>query len=226
MTKLCDFSEHDVITSISWALTGNHIAIGSNTGKIQIWDATTCKMTRELSGHDSRVGTLAWSTTLLASGSRDRNIMLQDIRIRNYCPTSSSSNSSSSSSSSTSSGNTTNSSTMSIGSPTRSHSVRSYSSIGLSNLRAESSTMMDPTLLAAASRSSIDSSNSTMSSYSSMLSAVPTTPTELRPVMSYPNTNNNSNIFSSSTTTTSSSHGPSVVRVFSAHKQEVCGLKW
>ena len=224
MTKLCDFSEHDVITSISWALTGNHIAIGSNTGKIQIWDATTCKMTRELSGHDSRVGTLAWSTTLLASGSRDRNIMLQDIRIRNYCPTSSSSSSnSSSSSSSTSSGNTTNSSTMSIGSPSRSHSVRSYSSIGLSNLRAESSTMMD----AAASRSSIDSSNSTMSSYSSMLSAVPTTPTELRPVMSYPNTN--SNIFSSSTTTTttsSSSHGPSVVREFSAHKQEVCGLKW
>ncbi len=218
MTKLCDFSEHDVITSISWALTGNHIAIGSNTGKIQIWDATTCKMTRELSGHDSRVGTLAWSTTLLASGSRDRNIMLQDIRIRNYCPSSSSS---SSSSSSTSSGNTTNSSTMSIGSPSRSHSVRSYSSIGLSNLRAESSTMMD----AAASRSSIDSSNSTMSSYSSMLSAVPTTPTELRPVMSYPNTN--SNIFSSTTTTTtSSSHGPSVVREFSAHKQEVCGLKW
>jgi hypothetical protein len=218
VTKLCDFSEHDVITSISWALTGNHIAIGSNTGKIQIWDATTCKMTRELSGHDSRVGTLAWSTTLLASGSRDRNIMLQDIRIRNYCPSSSSS---SSSSSSTSSGNTTNSSTMSIGSPSRSHSVRSYSSIGLSNLRAESSTMMD----AAASRSSIDSSNSTMSSYSSMLSAVPTTPTELRPVMSYPNTN--SNIFSSTTTTTtSSSHGPSVVREFSAHKQEVCGLKW
>lgn len=222
MTKLCDFSEHDVITSISWALTGNHIAIGSNTGKIQIWDATTCKMTRELSGHDSRVGTLAWSTTLLASGSRDRNIMLQDIRIRNYCP------SSSSSSSSTSAGNTTNSSTMSIGSPSRSHSVRSYSSMGLSNLRADSSTMMDPTLLATASRSSIDSSSTTTSSYSTMLSAVPTTSTELRPVMSHSNSNNSnsSNIFSSSTTTSSSSHGPSVVREFSAHKQEVCGLKW
>ena len=222
---MCDFSEHDVITSISWALTGNHIAIGSNTGKIQIWDATTCKMTRELSGHDSRVGTLAWSTTLLASGSRDRNIMLQDIRIRNYCPSSSSS---SSSSSSTSTGNTTNSSTMSIGSPSRSHSVRSYSSMGLSNLRAESSTMMDPTLLAAASRSSIDSINTTTSSYSSMLSTVPTTSTELRPVMSHPNSNTNSNIFSSSSSTSSSSssHGPSVVREFSAHKQEVCGLKW
>lgn len=224
MTKLCDFSEHDVITSISWALTGNHIAIGSNTGKIQIWDATTCKMTRELSGHDSRVGTLAWNTTLLASGSRDRNIMLQDIRIRNYCPSSSSSSSSSASST----GNTTNSSTMSIGSPSRSHSVRSYSSMGLNNLRADSSTMMDPTLLAAAaSRSSIDSSSTTTSSFSTMLSAVPTTSTELRPMMSHPNSNNNSsNISSSSTTTSSSSHGPSVVREFSAHKQEVCGLKW
>ena len=40
-------------------------------------------MVRELHSHESRVGSLAWNSSLLASGSRDRTILLQDIRIRN-----------------------------------------------------------------------------------------------------------------------------------------------
>ena len=56
--------------------------MGTNTGKIEVWDSTTCKLVRRMTGHESRVGTMAWSSTLLASGSRDRNIYLQDVRIR------------------------------------------------------------------------------------------------------------------------------------------------
>jgi WD40 repeat protein len=61
-----------------------------NSGKIQIWDSTTAKVIRELHSHESRVGALAWNSTLLASGSRDRSIFLQDIRVRSTQRTSSS----------------------------------------------------------------------------------------------------------------------------------------
>jgi hypothetical protein len=37
---------------------------------------------RELAAHTSRVGTITWNSALLASGSRDRNIYLHDIRLR------------------------------------------------------------------------------------------------------------------------------------------------
>mmetsp|Transcript_24902 Transcript_24902/g.41631 ORF Transcript_24902/g.41631 Transcript_24902/m.41631 type:complete len:540 (-) Transcript_24902:1789-3408(-) len=95
VTRLCDLGEDDSVTSISWATAessgigsaGNSkdshlISVGTNTGKILIWDASTCQMVREMAGHESRVGTMAWSSSLLASGSRDRSIYLQDIRIR------------------------------------------------------------------------------------------------------------------------------------------------
>lgn len=61
---------------------GTHLAVGLNSGKIQIFDVTALKCTRHMAGHTSRVGTLAWSTALLASGGRDRRILLQDVRIR------------------------------------------------------------------------------------------------------------------------------------------------
>lgn len=83
-----------IFTAVAVApTTGSQISVGMNSGKIQIWDATTCVMVREMHGHESRVGTMAWSSTLLASGSRDRNIYLQDIRIRSSSGSGSSSSS-------------------------------------------------------------------------------------------------------------------------------------
>ena len=37
-------------------------------------------------GHASRVGVLAWSSSLLASGSRDRTILTQDVRVKSNAP--------------------------------------------------------------------------------------------------------------------------------------------
>ncbi|KAJ1433378.1 WD40-repeat-containing domain protein [Ochromonadaceae sp. CCMP2298] len=82
VTRLCDLGAEDSVTSIVWAPTGNQIAVGTNAGRILLWDSTTCQVVREMSGHESRVGTMAWSSSLLASGSRDRVIYLQDPRIR------------------------------------------------------------------------------------------------------------------------------------------------
>ncbi|KAJ3318350.1 hypothetical protein HDU76_000854, partial [Blyttiomyces sp. JEL0837] len=52
-----------------WNPKGNCIAIGTNRGVVELWDPVRSKKIRELGGHDSRVGTLAWSPDLLTSGS-------------------------------------------------------------------------------------------------------------------------------------------------------------
>lgn len=91
VTKLCDIPQdpssspagtNNTVTSISWSLPGNLIAVGTNSGQVQIWDASKCQKVRDLCSHSSRVGSLAWNSHVLASGSRDRNIFLQDIRVR------------------------------------------------------------------------------------------------------------------------------------------------
>lgn len=35
-----------------------------------------------MAGHRTRVGTLAWSSHILSSGSRDRNILQRDVRVQ------------------------------------------------------------------------------------------------------------------------------------------------
>jgi cell division cycle 20-like protein 1 (cofactor of APC complex) len=81
VTMLCDLApEGDTITSVSWTLRGAHIAVGTNKGEVQLWDAQRCKKVRTMDGHTARVGSLAWSSAQLASGSRDRLVLLRDAR--------------------------------------------------------------------------------------------------------------------------------------------------
>ncbi|KAL1915936.1 uncharacterized protein VTP21DRAFT_6324 [Calcarisporiella thermophila] len=80
VTKLCDLSPHDQITSVAWTQKGSHLAIGTKKGTIQLWDAARCKRMRMLSGHLARVGALSWNEHVLTSGSRDRVIYHRDVR--------------------------------------------------------------------------------------------------------------------------------------------------
>ena len=81
MTKLCDLAEEDdSISSVSWTQRGTHLAVGTNRGEVQLWDTVQCIKIRTMMGHTARVGTLGWTGSLLASGSRDRNILLRDAR--------------------------------------------------------------------------------------------------------------------------------------------------
>ncbi|CAH8391965.1 unnamed protein product [Eruca vesicaria subsp. sativa] len=80
VTKLCDLGADDSVCSVGWAFRGTHLAIGTSTGKVQIWDASRCKRTRTMEGHRLRVGAMAWSSSILSSGSRDKSILQRDIR--------------------------------------------------------------------------------------------------------------------------------------------------
>ncbi|KAK8712405.1 hypothetical protein V6N13_147645 [Hibiscus sabdariffa] len=80
VTELCDLGIDDEICSIAWDQRGTQLAVGTMKGKVQIWDASNCRRVRTMEGHRSRVGALAWSTSLLSSGSRDKSILQRDIR--------------------------------------------------------------------------------------------------------------------------------------------------
>ncbi|KFA73535.1 hypothetical protein S40288_07691 [Stachybotrys chartarum IBT 40288] len=77
--KLCTL-EDDTVTSVSWIQKGTHIAIGTGKGLVQIWDAEKSRRLRNMTGHTARVGSLAWNTHILTSGSRDRLIYHRDVR--------------------------------------------------------------------------------------------------------------------------------------------------
>jgi hypothetical protein len=83
VTKLCDLAQsEDIVTSVSWAQRGTHLAVGTNRGEVLLWDTIKCKKVRTMAGHSARVGTLAWAGPVLASGSRDRLIYLRDVRVQ------------------------------------------------------------------------------------------------------------------------------------------------
>ncbi|WVQ83664.1 hypothetical protein IAT38_005807 [Cryptococcus sp. DSM 104549] len=89
VTKLCDLVTEtgdggeisDSITGLEWTNKGSHLAIGTNSGMVEIWDAEYCKRLRVMSGHTGRVGALAWNSHILSTGSRDRTILHRDTRI-------------------------------------------------------------------------------------------------------------------------------------------------
>jgi len=88
VTKLCELTTNeDCVTSVAWTRRGTHLAVGTNLGDVQIWDVTALRKVRTLSGHKARVGALAWGGPMggpsahgLASGSRDRTVLLRDAR--------------------------------------------------------------------------------------------------------------------------------------------------
>lgn len=82
VTTLCCL-EGDVVTSVSWIQRGTHLAIGTSKGLLHIWDTLAQKRLRTMTGHSSRISSLAWNAHILSTGSRDRSILHRDVRLSN-----------------------------------------------------------------------------------------------------------------------------------------------
>lgn len=80
VSRLTEFPQQDLVTSVSWMGRGGHIALGSNAGQCVVWDAAVGKEVRSIAAHSNRVGTLCWNGSVLTSGSRDRFIYHHDMR--------------------------------------------------------------------------------------------------------------------------------------------------
>ena len=75
---------NDYVASVQWSADGKHIAVGTASANVQIWDASRLKQMRNLRGHSARVGALAWNSHILTSGGRDNVIMNHDVRVRDH----------------------------------------------------------------------------------------------------------------------------------------------
>ncbi|KAK9700113.1 hypothetical protein RND81_08G217900 [Saponaria officinalis] len=81
VTRLCDLGPNDSVCAVQWTREGSYVSVGTSNGLVQVWDGTQCKRVRSMSGHQTRAGVLAWNSRILASGSRDRNILQHDLRV-------------------------------------------------------------------------------------------------------------------------------------------------
>jgi len=49
-TQLCDLGPNDWVCSVGWTKQGTYLAVGTNQGEVQIWDANRCKKIRSMGG--------------------------------------------------------------------------------------------------------------------------------------------------------------------------------
>ncbi|TNV71211.1 hypothetical protein FGO68_gene450 [Halteria grandinella] len=84
VTKLYDLAgANDSVASVQWSEGGNHLAVGTHSGSLQVWDTAKGKLLRTLSGHEERVGSIAWNSRFISTGSRDKSILHRDLRTKN-----------------------------------------------------------------------------------------------------------------------------------------------
>ena len=79
--KLTQYENYNLLTSLSWENSTNMLGIGTFSGRVQIWDVVKHKCVQEYEQHHERVGSLSIFDNLLLTGSRDRQILLNDMRI-------------------------------------------------------------------------------------------------------------------------------------------------
>ncbi|KAK9190860.1 hypothetical protein WN943_019470 [Citrus x changshan-huyou] len=78
--------EDDYPTSVSWSHDAKTLAVGYMDSKLQLWDAETSKLVRNLEGHHRRVATSSWNHWnghILTSGSKDKSIINHHVRVSN-----------------------------------------------------------------------------------------------------------------------------------------------
>ncbi|KAJ3020832.1 substrate-specific activator of APC-dependent proteolysis [Thoreauomyces humboldtii] len=80
VTKLCDLGPNDSVTSVGWGAKGKQLAIGTDAGKVQIWDIDGARCLHTYHTHIKRVGTISWNESQMSSGSRDKTIQHRDVR--------------------------------------------------------------------------------------------------------------------------------------------------
>lgn len=81
--KLTEFFGRNLLTSVSWDPKSDKLGIGSKEGAVSIWDGVKEVNIKKYYEHTERVGALSIFGNMLLTGSKDRSILLRDIRIKN-----------------------------------------------------------------------------------------------------------------------------------------------
>ena len=79
-----DENGSDYISSVSWIQKGNILAVGNSKNVVELWDVNKKVCLRQMKSHQTRIGSLAWNSHLLSSGSRSGEIHNHDVRIAQH----------------------------------------------------------------------------------------------------------------------------------------------
>ena len=83
VVRLVELASNDLVTSCSSSPSSNVLGVGTHAGVVELWDCIRQKKISTCKGHTARVGAIAWnSNNVFASGSRDKNILIRDIRTK------------------------------------------------------------------------------------------------------------------------------------------------
>lgn len=77
-------AEQTPITSVSWSTDGCYLAIGLDTGDVEIWDVEEGKKMRTMTGHSARIPSMSWFGHTLSSGCKDGSIWHHDVRVAKH----------------------------------------------------------------------------------------------------------------------------------------------
>lgn len=78
--KVSSNSEDNFVSSVSWNMKSEMLAVGSMSGAVQIFDINLMQEVFKVEDHIERVGALSLYENMLLTGSRDNSIFLYDIR--------------------------------------------------------------------------------------------------------------------------------------------------
>lgn len=70
----------DTVASVAWSMSGKLLHVGTASGECSVWDVQAEKRIRVFRDHAARVASGAFSTNVLATGSKDKTVRLRDIR--------------------------------------------------------------------------------------------------------------------------------------------------
>ncbi|KAG8345573.1 Anaphase promoting complex subunit 4 WD40 domain [Trypanosoma vivax] len=76
----CSRPANGIVCGVSWSEDGNYLALSAEDGSVEIWDVEAERVARRMFQHTDRVGALSWNGCVLASGSKDTSIRINDLR--------------------------------------------------------------------------------------------------------------------------------------------------
>ncbi|CAG9769326.1 unnamed protein product [Ceutorhynchus assimilis] len=82
--ELMALEGNDYVCSLAWIQEGDYLAIGTTQGTVELWDCSRAKRLRTMNGHSARVGSLAWNSFILTSGSRSGQLIHHDVRQKEH----------------------------------------------------------------------------------------------------------------------------------------------
>lgn len=80
-TKMLAVTSGDSITSLKGNADGNKLALGYASGRVKILDFEKQKIETTFKSQIWRVGSLSWAENRVASGSRDKSVHVNDLRL-------------------------------------------------------------------------------------------------------------------------------------------------